>query len=49
MILQDELRDACTNLYVMTDDGSNGHKGFVTDALRERLDAGVTRAWPTTT
>ena len=41
MILQDELRAACTNLYVMTDDGSNGHKGFVTDALKERLDAGV--------
>lgn len=41
MILQDELRDACTNLYVMTDDGSNGHKGFVTTALEEQLKAGV--------
>ena len=24
----------------MTDDGSNGHKGFVTTALEERLNAG---------
>lgn len=41
MILMDELKAACTNLYVMTDDGSNGHKGFVTEALKEQLDAGV--------
>ena len=41
MILMDELKEACTNLYVMTDDGSNGHKGFVTTALEEQLKAGV--------
>ncbi|MBQ1770743.1 MAG: sulfide/dihydroorotate dehydrogenase-like FAD/NAD-binding protein [Clostridia bacterium] len=41
MILMDELNAACTNLYVMTDDGSNGHKGFVTTALEEQLKAGV--------
>lgn len=41
MILIDELKDASTNLYVMTDDGSNGHKGFVTTALEEQLKAGV--------
>jgi ferredoxin--NADP+ reductase len=40
-ILVDELQNACNNLYVMTDDGSNGHKGFVTTALRRQLDAGV--------
>ena len=40
-ILMDELKDACRNLYVMTDDGSNGHKGFVTTALEEQLQAGV--------
>ena len=40
-ILIDELKAACTELFVMTDDGSNGHPGFVTDALRERLDGGV--------
>ena len=41
MILMDELKAASTNLFVMTDDGSNGHKGFVTTALEERLKAGV--------
>lgn len=40
MILMDELKDASTNLYVMTDDGSNGRKGFVTTALEEQLKAG---------
>ncbi|MEA5047991.1 MAG: sulfide/dihydroorotate dehydrogenase-like FAD/NAD-binding protein [Eubacteriales bacterium] len=40
MILMDELKAASTNLYVMTDDGSNGHKGFVTSALEEQLKAG---------
>ena len=40
-ILTDELGDVTDNLIVMTDDGSNGKKGFVTDALKERLDAGV--------
>jgi ferredoxin/flavodoxin---NADP+ reductase len=40
MILIDELKAASTNLYVMTDDGSNGHKGFVTNALEEQLNAG---------
>lgn len=40
-ILVDELQDACKNLYIMTDDGSNGHQGFVTTALEEQLKAGV--------
>ena len=40
-ILMDELQNASKNLIVMTDDGSNGKKGFVTDALREQLDAGA--------
>ncbi|MEA4914415.1 MAG: sulfide/dihydroorotate dehydrogenase-like FAD/NAD-binding protein [Christensenella sp.] len=40
-ILVDELQAACNNLYVVTDDGSNGHKGFTTTALQERIDAGV--------
>ena len=40
-ILTDELAGKCENLVVMTDDGSNGHKGFVTDGLRELLDGGA--------
>ena len=41
IILEEEFNNACTNLFVMTDDGSNGHKGFVTAALEEQLNAGV--------
>ncbi len=41
IILEEEFTNACTNLFVMTDDGSNGHKGFVTAALEEQLNAGV--------
>ncbi len=40
IILEDEMRAASTNLYVMTDDGSNGHKGFVTDALKKLIEEG---------
>ena len=40
-ILMDELGSACDNLIVMTDDGSNGRRGFVTTALEEQLNAGV--------
>ncbi len=40
-ILVDELSAACNNLYVMTDDGSNGHKGFTTTALEEQINNGV--------
>jgi len=42
IILREELQAACTELTVMTDDGSNGHKGFVTQALQEKLDGGRT-------
>ena len=40
IILQEELAAACTDLTIMTDDGSNGNKGFVTQALEEKLKAG---------
>ena len=40
IILKDELAAACTDLTIMTDDGSNGTKGFVTQALQAKLDAG---------
>ncbi len=41
IILEDEMRAACTNLIMMTDDGSKGEKGFVTDALKAQLEKGV--------
>ena len=40
IILKDELAAACTDLTIMTDDGSKGNKGFVTQALQAKLDAG---------
>ena len=40
IILKDELAAACTDLTIMTDDGSNGNKGFVTQTLQAKLDAG---------
>lgn len=40
IILKEELEASCSELTIMTDDGSNGHKGFVTQALQEKLDAG---------
>ena len=40
IILEDEMRAACTNLYLVTDDGSNGHKALVTQVLQEQIDAG---------
>ena len=41
IILEEEMHAACENLFLMTDDGSNGNKGFVTDALRKRIEEGV--------
>lgn len=41
IILEDEMRAASDRLFIMTDDGSNGHKGFVTNALQENIDAGA--------
>ena len=40
IILEEELTAACTRLICMTDDGSNGRKGFVTQGLRDCLDGG---------
>lgn len=41
VILEDEMRAASNNLTIMTDDGSNGNKGFVTDALRNNIENGA--------
>lgn len=40
IILEDEMRAACTNLHLVTDDGSNGRKALVTQVLKELIDAG---------
>lgn len=41
IILEDEVNKVSTNLFVVTDDGSNGNKGFVTDVLRKRIEEGT--------
>ncbi len=40
IIIEDECRKACDSLYTMTDDGSNGNKGFVTAKLEELIKSG---------
>ena len=40
VILEKEMREASDELYVLTDDGSYGKKGFTTDELQELESAG---------
>ena len=40
IILEEEMKAVSTNLYIVTDDGSNGKKALVTEVLKERIDAG---------
>ena len=41
VILEEEFKAASTNLYLMTDDGSYGEKGFGTVKLQQLLESGV--------
>jgi NAD(P)H-flavin reductase len=40
LILQDEVRSLSDEVILVTDDGSEGMKGLVTDPLRQRLESG---------
>ena len=40
IMYEDEFRAAAKNLFIATDDGSYGVKGFVTDVLKDLLDKG---------
>ncbi len=40
VILEEEMKAVSTNFYLMTDDGTAGEKGFVTNKLKELVDAG---------
>ncbi len=40
VVFEDEVREASTEAYIMTDDGSYGEKGLVTKKLNELLAAG---------
>ena len=42
VILEDEFKNASSRMFLMTDDGSHGTKGLVTQALQSLLDAGET-------
>ncbi len=41
IIFEDRMRAVSDELHITTDDGSYGNKGFVTQPLKELLDAGV--------
>lgn len=40
LILEDEMRNISDELYISTDDGSKGHKGFVSDVLKMLIEKG---------
>lgn len=40
IILEEEMSKVSTNLYIATEDGSKGDKGFVTDVLQKLIDEG---------
>jgi ferredoxin--NADP+ reductase len=40
IILEEELKSVSSKVFITTDDGSNGNKGFVTDVLKKLLDEG---------
>ena len=41
VILEEEFKEASTTLYLMTDDGSYGEKGFGTVKLQQLLESGI--------
>ena len=41
IILEEEMRAASTTLTILTDDGSNGNRGLVTDGLKAKIEAGA--------
>jgi NAD(P)H-flavin reductase len=38
LVLEDEMRQVSDELYISTDDGSKGHKGFVSDVLKSLIE-----------
>ncbi len=41
IILADEMAACADSLTILTDDGSNGHRGLVTDGLKQKIEEGV--------
>lgn len=40
VLFEDDFKRLCDNFYLITDDGSSGRKGFVTDVVRDLLASG---------
>lgn len=40
LILEDEMKCVCDEVHISTDDGSKGHKGFVSDVLKMLIEKG---------
>lgn len=40
LFFEDKMRKECDNLYVMTDDGSYGEKGLVTEKIKQLVESG---------
>ena len=40
LILEDQMKSVCDNLFICTDDGSRGHHGLVTEKIKILLDEG---------
>lgn len=40
VIFEKELKEICDEIFITTDDGSEGEKGFVSDVLRRLIDSG---------
>jgi len=40
LILEEEMRSVSDETYIVTDDGTKGHKGLVTDVLKEIIEGG---------
>ncbi len=41
LILEKELREMCDELFITTDDGTYGRRGFVSDVLKEIIGSGI--------
>ena len=41
VMLEEEMKASCVNLYITTDDGSYGEKGFTTTKLKALIESGV--------
>lgn len=41
LFFEDRMRQACDNLYLMTDDGSYAEKGLVTDKIKQLIESGI--------